>query len=95
MSGLSLFAIQIPEYSVPMFISKSDDQKRFIFQRYILVRSNLEQEHDVVLTCYNSTVAGGVVDRSEKDNRPGWLSEAFATFCDINVEIDRSVEDNL
>ena len=51
--------------------------------------------NECILTCNNSTIAGGVFDRSEKDNRPGWLSEACATVCDISADIDRSVEDNL
>ena len=54
---VSLFALTIPEYSVPMFISKSDDQKRFILQRYILVRSDLGQEHVDVLQKYCREVA--------------------------------------
>jgi len=57
--------------------------------------NNIFNECICILTCNNSTIAGGVFDRSEKDNRPGWLSEACATVCDISADIDRSVEDNL
>ena len=42
---------------MPMFISKSDDQKRYILQRYILVRSDLGQEHVDVLQNYCREVA--------------------------------------